>query len=65
METAIIGKVTRLGNSLAIVIPAPVLRAFKIQRGQRVLFLALGEEAFTIKPISERELRELKGGTIE
>ena len=53
-------KVTRVGTSLAIVIPVEILRALKIQRGDQLVFGVYDDDTLIIKKIPDRELRNFK-----
>lgn len=50
-------KVTRVGTSLAIVIPVDILRALKIQRGDQLVFGVYDDDTLIIKKLPDRELR--------
>jgi len=60
MENRRIGKITRLGNSLAIVIPRPILRVLKMERGDQVVFGVYDENTVAIRKILPEELRSIR-----
>jgi bifunctional DNA-binding transcriptional regulator/antitoxin component of YhaV-PrlF toxin-antitoxin module len=60
MEYIITSKLTRLGTSLAIVIPKKILTALKMGRGDQVIFGIYDENTIIIKKIPDKELRNFK-----
>jgi len=57
MEYIRTSKITRVGTSLAIVIPVEILRALKLLRGDQVMFGVYDEDTIIIKKIPDKELR--------
>jgi antitoxin component of MazEF toxin-antitoxin module len=60
MNNIRIGKVTRLGNGLAIVIPRSILRGLKIQRGDQVVFAVYDENIFCVRRLTDDELQKMR-----
>lgn len=60
MEPFLISKITKVGTSLGIVLPVNVLRAYKWQRGDFIIFGFSDDEQLILKRPTEIELRELK-----
>ena len=60
MHNIKIGKITRLGTSLALVIPKPILKSLKMQRGALVVFAVYDENIFAVRKLSYGELQEIK-----
>jgi bifunctional DNA-binding transcriptional regulator/antitoxin component of YhaV-PrlF toxin-antitoxin module len=55
-----IGKVTRLGTGLAIVIPVEILRGLNIKRGDMVAFAVYDKDIFYVRHIPQKEMAALK-----
>ena len=55
-----IQKVLKVGSSLGVVIPANILRAMGIQRGDKIAFATYDQGVITIKKLTEEELLKLK-----
>lgn len=64
MENPNIGKIIKVGTSHAIVIPVSILRALKINRGDRVVFAVYDENIFAVRRLTQEELRGLKPGDV-
>lgn len=60
MENGRIGKVIRVGSSLALVIPVQILRGLKIARGDKVVFGVYDENTIAIRRITTEELQKFK-----
>ena len=60
MEYIRTSKITRLGTSLAIVIPVEILRALQMQRGDQLVFGVYDDDTIIIKKIPDKELRNFK-----
>lgn len=54
------GKVVRVGNSEAVVIPANIRRALHIQRGDRVVFTVHSENEVVVRKVTPDEIRRLR-----
>ena len=65
METLIITKVIRVGNSNAIVIPRPILKALNIQRGDQMAFGVYADDVICVRKISQSDLRKIKPPSVE
>jgi len=60
IQSVFITKLQRNGNSLSIVIPREILKAFRWERGDMLIFGFAGVEQLFIKRITDKELQELK-----
>lgn len=59
-----IGKVIKVGNSLAITIPAQICKGLKIERGDAVVLAVYDENIFCVRRIPPHELQNLKPGKV-
>lgn len=57
MERIRITKIIKSGTSLAIVIPKSILEAFKLERGDQVVFGYIDDKTIAIRKISSEELQ--------
>lgn len=60
MEYVRIGKVTKAGTSLAIVIPAHIARALNVRRGDSVIVSVFNDNQIVARILTDDELRALK-----
>lgn len=60
MEKIYTAKLTRVGSSLAVVVPKDILRAQKLERGDTFVFGVYDENVIVMRKISDRELAELR-----
>ncbi len=65
MENIKVGKVIKVGSSLAVVIPAELLRALNIKRGDQVVYAVFSENQFCVRRLTEQELRAMKPQNIQ
>lgn len=64
MDTLRISKVTRVGNSLGIVIPVEIIRGLNIKRGDQVVFGVYNGNNIVIKRLTTDDVRKLKPSDI-
>lgn len=64
METMILSKILRIGDSHGIIIPVQVLRAYHLERGDYVVFGFGDKEQIFFKKLSAEELKLLKPDVI-
>lgn len=55
-----IQKVVRVGNSNAVVIPAYLMRALDIQRGDAVVLSCVEEGIVSVRKVNEKDLHDLR-----
>lgn len=60
MDNLFVSKVTKVGTSLAVVIPVAVLRGLKIERGDRLSFAVYEDQTFVCRLITDVESAALK-----
>lgn len=60
MESIYITRVVTVGTSQGIVIPAPILRGMKWERGDRLVFGFARDNQIILRKLSDKEIRELK-----
>ncbi len=65
MENIKLGKVIKVGDSLAITIPVSILRGLKINRGDSVVIGVYDENTFAVRRVPAQELRDLKPGELK
>ena len=65
MENIKVGKVLKVGTSLAVVIPAELARALHIERGDQVVYGAFTDNQFTVRRLTTEELQAMKPHAIE
>lgn len=54
----------KVGNSLAITLPAPLARALDFQRGDRVVLSCVEEGTITVRKVNDKEFHNLRIGVI-
>jgi hypothetical protein len=64
MENIYITKIIRVGDSCAVIVPVPVLKGLKWQRGDFVVFGFLEGDRLFVKRISDLEIKNLKSNDI-
>lgn len=60
MENIKVGKVIKVGSSLAVVIPAELSRALNIKRGDHIVYAVFSENQFCVRRLTDEELRAMK-----
>lgn len=60
MENIKVGKVIKVGSSLAIVVPAGLARALNIKRGDQIVYGVFSENQFCVRRLTNEELRAVK-----
>jgi len=60
MENIKVGKVIKVGSSLAIVVPAELARALDIKRGDQIVYAVFSENQFCVRRLTEQDLRAMK-----
>lgn len=64
MPSKDIQRVIKVGNSLAITIPAHVARSLNFQRGDRVVYSCVEEETISFRKVNDKDVHDLRVGTI-
>lgn len=64
METLTLTKLTRVGNSLAVIIPRPFRDVVGWQRGDHLVLSVLVGDVVAVRRPSDEEIRALKSHTI-
>lgn len=54
-------KLIKVGDSLGIVIPKNILRAYGWERGDTIAFVFASDDLLGVRRVSEKEMRILKG----
>lgn len=65
MENIKVGKVLKVGSSLAIVVPAELARALNIKRGDQIVYGGYSENQFFVRRLTDQELRAMKPRDLE
>ena len=60
MEELHITKIVKMGNSLGIIIPSNILKGYKWERGDRLIFGMTADNVLSVKRPSDKEFKELK-----
>jgi antitoxin component of MazEF toxin-antitoxin module len=60
MEVIRIGKIIKIGNSLAVVLPKNVAQELKFERGDLVTYAVYGENSIVIKKVTTEEIKQMK-----
>lgn len=61
MESIWLAKVLRIGTSNGIVIPREILKAHKIERGDRVIFGFAGNDQIYFRKVTDGDIKKIKG----
>jgi len=65
MPSKDIQRIIKVGNSLAITVPASVARALNFQRGDRVVLSCVEEGTITVRKVNDKDLHNLRVGVID
>lgn len=60
MENIKVGKVIKVGTSLAVVVPAALARAMNLERGDQIVYAIFSENQFVVRRLTTDELRAMK-----
>lgn len=60
IENVLVTKVTKLGSSLGIVVPKPILTELNICRGDYIVFGGYAPDQFCARKLSADEIRQMK-----
>ncbi len=64
MQAIYFTKITRLGNSCAVVIPVNILNAYNWQRGDTLVFGFLGTDQLFLKRLTDKDMERLKSNEV-
>lgn len=65
MENIKVGKVIKVGSSLAVVVPAELSRALNIKRGDQIVYAVFSENQFCVRRLTDEDLRAMKPQDIQ
>ena len=60
MENIKVGKVIKVGSSLAVVVPAQLARAMNLERGDQIVYAIFSANQFVVRRLTDEELRAMK-----
>ena len=60
MENIKVGKVIKVGSSLAVVVPAQLARAMNLERGDQIVYAIFSKNQFVVRRLTDEELRAMK-----
>lgn len=60
MGTIYLTKISKIGTSQGVIIPKPILNAFRWQRGDALVFGFQGDDQLFIKRLTDIEINQLK-----
>ncbi len=64
IETLVLRKITKVGTSLGVVLPAEILRGLNLFRGDHLIFRVLENDVIAIRKITNEEMKILKPDVI-
>ena len=65
METLYTSRFLKVGTSLAVIVPVPLLKAYSFQRGDAIVFIQVNGDTLGVRKLSDKEIRLIKEKTDE
>ena len=64
IETVVLRKITKVGDSSGVVLPAEIMRALNLFRGDHLVFRVLENDVIAMRKITDAEMKILKPDVI-